>query len=89
MLVIRRRAGESLLIGDQIEIEILDVGPSQVKLGIRAPREVTVLRREVKLTGEENRAAATSLSGESLKTLLSAFSSISLPNRSHSNPSQR
>ncbi len=89
MLVIRRRAGESLLIGDQIEIEILDVGPSQVKLGIRAPREVTVLRSEVKLTGEENRAAATSLSGESLKTLLSAFSSISLPNRSHSNPSQR
>ena len=58
MLVIRRRAGETLLIGDAIEIEILELGPTQVKLGIRAPREVMILRKEVQLTREQNRAAA-------------------------------
>ena len=41
MLVIRRRCGESVMIGPDVELEILEVGPSQVKLGIRAPREVT------------------------------------------------
>lgn len=59
MLVIRRRAGEGFRIGDTIEIEILEVGASQVKIGIRAPREISVLRNEVFLTGAQNRAAAT------------------------------
>ncbi len=58
MLVIRRRAGESLLIGDNIEIEILALTQNHVKLGIRAPQEVTVLRKEVRLTHEHNREAA-------------------------------
>ena len=58
MLVIRRRAGETLLIGDAITIEILEIGPTQVKLGIQAPREVTILRKEVQLTRDQNRAAA-------------------------------
>jgi carbon storage regulator len=58
VLVIRRREGEALLIGDDVEIEILDCTPSHVKLGIRAPREVTVLRKEIYLTGEQNLAAA-------------------------------
>ena len=40
MLVIRRRSGESLLVGDNVEIEILEVSGGQVKLGIRAPRDV-------------------------------------------------
>jgi carbon storage regulator len=57
MLVIRRRAGESLLIGDQAEIEILEIEGSQVKLGIRAPRHVSVLRKEIQLTIAQNRAA--------------------------------
>ena len=58
MLVIRRRPGEVLLIGDDVEVEILEVTGSQVKLGIRAPREVTILRKEIRLTIEQNRAAA-------------------------------
>jgi carbon storage regulator CsrA len=51
MLVIRRRAGESLLIGDDIEIEILGLTQGHVKLGIRAPKTVTILRKEVRLAG--------------------------------------
>jgi carbon storage regulator len=58
MLVIRRRPGESVFIGDDVEIEILDSTSSQVKLGIRAPKEVAVLRKEVHLTRQQNRAAA-------------------------------
>ncbi len=58
MLVIRRRPGECLVIADQVEIEVLDATSSQVKLGIRAPRAVSVLRKEIHLTRNQNRAAA-------------------------------
>ena len=60
MLVMRRRAGESLLIGGEIEIEILEVGPTRVKLGIVAPPQLTVTRKEVILTRTENLTAARS-----------------------------
>ena len=76
MLVIRRRAGESLLISDNIEIEILELGPGHVKLGIRAPREIVVLRKEVELTREQNLAAAAALSTESLAGVLEALPSL-------------
>ena len=58
MLVIRRRAGESFRIGDDIEVEILETSGAQVKIGIRAPREVPVLRTEVYLTSLQNQTAA-------------------------------
>jgi carbon storage regulator len=58
MLVISRRPHESLLIGDDIEVELLEISPSQVKLGIRAPRQVPVLRKEIRVTAEQNRAAS-------------------------------
>ncbi len=70
MLVIRRRAGEMLLIGDQVEVEILEISGSQVKLGITAPKEVVILRKEVKLTAEQNRLASRTLPLESLTGLL-------------------
>jgi len=66
VLVIRRRAGESVLIGDDIEVEVLDVAGTQVKIGISAPREVLILRREVRLTAEQNELAAKSLPFASL-----------------------
>ena len=53
MLVIRRRAGESLFLGDDVEVEILEIGASQVKIGIRAPKSVTVLRKEVRELGRQ------------------------------------
>jgi len=58
MLVIRRRPGEALLVGDNVEVEILEIVGSQVKLGIRAPREIAVLHKELFVTIEQNRAAA-------------------------------
>jgi len=62
MLVIRRKAGEAFHIGDAIEVEILEVGSNQVKIGIRAPREIAVLRNEVFLTERQNKAAASAAS---------------------------
>jgi len=58
MLVMSRRQGETILIGDDIEIVIAHIGRSKVKVGIRAPRNVPVLAREVKLVREQNLAAA-------------------------------
>ncbi len=58
MLVIRRRTGEAIRIGDGIEIRILEAGPNRVKLGVSAPAEVPVMREEVALAREQNRAAA-------------------------------
>lgn len=73
MLVIRRRSGETLLIGEEIEIEILETGSSQVKLGIRAPKHVIVLRKEIQITGQENVLAAKKKSGETLNSLLTTL----------------
>lgn len=47
MLVIGRRKGESLLIGDNIEITIVKVEDGTVKLSISAPKEITILRKEL------------------------------------------
>lgn len=72
MLVIRRRPGEALLIGEDVEIEILDCTHSQVKLGIRAPKQVTVLRKEIHLTGEQNRLS-TMVTADGVSRLLGQF----------------
>ena len=58
MLVMSRRQGETILIGDEIEIVIAHIGRSRVKVGIRAPRQLQVIAREIKLVREENLAAA-------------------------------
>jgi carbon storage regulator len=58
MLVMSRRQGDTILIGDDVEIVIAHIGRSRVKVGIRAPRHVPVIARELKLVREENLAAA-------------------------------
>ena len=58
VLVLRRKAGEAIVIGDGVEISIIEISPSRVKLGILAPREVTVVRKEALAIAIENRNAA-------------------------------
>ena len=61
MLVISRRKGQRVSIGEEIELVVTEVHRSSVKLGIRAPRGLTVLRGEVRDSIEEaNRSAAQS-----------------------------
>jgi len=74
MLILRRRAGESLLIGDDIEIEFLDSGSWGVKIGIHAPKGVTILRKELRLVREANCAAARGLGVSDLEKSLPLFS---------------
>jgi carbon storage regulator len=70
MLVLRRRAGESLLIGDEVEIEVLAITAQGAKIGIRAPKETVVLRKELKITQQQNEAAAQGLGRADLNQAL-------------------
>jgi len=47
MLVLTRKANQSIMIGDEIEVSVLSVLGEKVRLGIQAPREVPVFRKEV------------------------------------------
>ena len=58
MLMMARREGETILIGDDIEVVIAHIGRSHVRVGMRAPKELTVMVREVKLVRDENLAAS-------------------------------
>ena len=69
MLVIRRRVGESFLIDANIEVQVLEVGPTQVKLGITAPKDIPILRKEVHITGQQNQAASREISPQVLAKL--------------------
>jgi len=64
MLVLSRQKDESIMIGDDVEITIVDVRGDKVRLGINAPRSITVHRKEIYLAIQkekeaEERAAAT------------------------------
>jgi carbon storage regulator len=72
MLVMSRRQGETILIGDDIEIVIAHIGRSRVKVGIRAPRQMLVIAREMKLVREENLRAAGATASD-LSTLVARF----------------
>ena len=55
MLVVTRKKNESILIGDDIEIVVVKIDDSTVKLAVNAPRNVTILRKELlKEISEEN-----------------------------------
>lgn len=59
MLVLTRKVQQSIVIGDNVEIVVLEVRGEQVRLGIRAPKDVTVHRKEIyEQIQEENRGAA-------------------------------
>jgi carbon storage regulator len=47
MLILTRRAGETLRIGDEIEVTVIAINGSQVRIGINAPRDVAVDREEI------------------------------------------
>ena len=47
MLILTRKIGESLIIGDDVEITVLSVRGNRVKLGVNAPKEIAVHRQEI------------------------------------------
>ena len=71
MLALSRKKNEAIIISNNIEITILEDKGEQVKIGISAPKEVSVYRKEVYLQIQEANKAATDSSGmEALKNLL-------------------
>lgn len=70
MLILQRRKGESLCIGDDIKITISDIGSEWVKLAIDAPKGVPILRSELKEAALENAQASKDSSFKMLQQLL-------------------
>ena len=71
MLALSRKKNEALVINNNIEITVLEIKGEQVKLGISAPKEVPVYRKEVYAQIQEANLAAVSTEGmEALKNLL-------------------
>ena len=71
MLALSRKKGEALVIANNIEVTILEIKGDQVKVGITAPREVPVYRKEIYLQIQDSNQAATDVSGmQALKDLL-------------------
>ena len=70
MLALSRKANESIIIGNDIEVTILEVKGEQVKIGINAPKSIPVYREEVyQQIRESNKEAASDAVTENLKSL--------------------
>lgn len=80
MLVLTRRAGESIVIGDEVRVVVLDVRGDTVRLGIEAPRSVQVHRAEVYAEVQAANAAAVSHAGD-LESLAGRLARIARPAR--------
>lgn len=70
MLALTRRKGESLIINNNVEVSILEIRGDQVKIGISAPKEVPIYRKEVYLQiQKENESSVSMEAAEALKKL--------------------
>lgn len=69
MLVITRKEGESLLIGDDIEITVSKASDGSVKLAIDAPKEMTILRKELYSAIKEENLVASKVNLDLLKNI--------------------
>ena len=58
MLILRRKAGETLVIGDDIKVAVLDINEGSVRLAIDAPKQIPILRSELLQAADVNRDAA-------------------------------
>ncbi|AEM78026.1 carbon storage regulator CsrA [Thermoanaerobacter wiegelii] len=58
MLILTRKVGQAIIIGEDIEIKILEIDDGQIKLGITAPKNISVLRKELIEIKDENIKAA-------------------------------
>ncbi|WP_336990201.1 carbon storage regulator CsrA [Bacillus infantis] len=73
MLVLTRKTKESIMLNDDIEITIVSIDGDQVKLGINAPKNVEIHRKEVYLSIQQENSSATKTESELLGSLTSFF----------------
>jgi carbon storage regulator len=77
MLIIGRRVGETIQLGDDVEIQIMDITPSRVKLGIVAPKQLLILRGEMRAAANQNLAASQAAAANGLAQLVTQLRSHS------------
>ena len=70
MLILQRKKGESLSINNNITVTIMDAGTDWVKLAIDAPKEIPVLRSELKEAADENKKASAEVPQKVLNEIL-------------------
>jgi carbon storage regulator len=87
MLILARRINETIVIGDDIRVSVIDIKGDQVKLGIQAPRHVKVYRQEVyEAIQEENRQAARSAAARTAAQTLPSLTRPPSENRTEQEP---
>ena len=70
MLALARKVNESIMIGNDIEITVLEIKGDQIKLGVKAPKSVPIYRKEFYVQiQEENKQAGSAVDVEALKGL--------------------
>lgn len=69
MLVLSRKVGQTLQIGENICLTITEISGDQVRIGIDAPRDISILRGELILVANENAQAARKVEGSSMRSL--------------------
>lgn len=80
MLVLSRKEGQSFLIGENIEITVLEISGDKAKIAINAPKEVQILRMELAEAKKENvEAAASVFDPAKMRGMKGAFSTAKTP----------
>ena len=69
MLALTRKTGDAIMINNNIELTVLEVRGDQVKIGISAPKEVSIYRKEVYLEIQKENEAAKGISMDDLEAL--------------------
>lgn len=77
MLVLSRKKDESIMIGENIEIVIVDIDSNNIKIGIKAPKDLEILRKELFLSIQEEtkKSAQSTVDMDALKQLLGSKNS--------------
>lgn len=70
MLILTRKRGESIVIDGKIEIKVTDISDEKIKLGVEAPADMKVYRKELYETLQENKTAAGNAAAAVLRDLL-------------------
>ena len=73
MLILTRKQGESVAIGDDIQVTVVEIQGKQVKLGVKAPREIAVHRQEIYERIQEENIRAAQISQDDLDRLKDAM----------------
>ncbi len=70
MLVVSRKTDESLIIADNIEITVLEISKDRVKIGVSAPRDIRIIRNELRDAQNTNKESSQAVSEKNIKALI-------------------